>query len=534
MPSVSTSSTLRAVGRYLTALLFVAATPTVVAAEPAGVPLNASVPVRLGEDLGFGKTYRPSLEDNFQDWGALAVSSADDFPTRLGERSIRFETREGFCGRDGDFWDDCANGRNRHELSTSSDPDPWNRDNWYALSLYLPAAYDPPRNIGTSILQFWAGGRDSWMVRYWKGRGLLLERKLDNDRSVIVADGEVLDRWIDIVMRIQHSTDDRGSFTVWADGERVYHHVGRTAAGDDSGRRPYLKFGIYSTALDANGQPIGEGGFSNGEGLPDLHLFFDEVRYGLTCADLKLTDFGYDCAAFTHEGADRSRIAELQQALNALGCDVGAADGVIGPRTLSAALGCRYFEDGRLPDELTAANLETFISLYAAAGAADLPKSPPDDRIQISSVRSELVGGNDDHALTVRATMQELDVNFIVIGRFDNSGRTGWLDLLLEDDLGEVLANLRQCRRVRTETWGDGSTHAVIQFTRRGSGFVAEGADCLVAALPADVAEQAGYLLDNFHRIAAAIISNSASSVTHDEVLAFLRHAASGEIAVSR
>lgn len=538
MTRISICCAVRAVGRTaswsLIALLIVFGAPAIVAAEPAGIPLNASVPIRLGEDLGFGKTYRPSLEDNFQNWGALAVSSTDGFPTRLGERSIRFETREGFCGRDGAFWSDCANGRNRHELSTSSDPDPWNKDNWYALSIYIPAAYDPPRNIGTSLLQFWAGGLDSWMFRYWKGRGFLLERKLDNARSVIVPGGEVLDRWIDVVLRVRHSIDERGSFTVWADGERMYHYAGRTAAGDDRSRSPYFKFGIYSTALGADGQPIGEGGFGNGEGLPNLHLFFDEVRYGLTCADLGLAELGYDCATFTYEDADSERVAELQQALNALGCNVGAADGVIGPRTLSAALSCRYFEDGRLPDELTAANLQTFIALYSGDGAADLPRSPPDDRVTISSVSSDLVGGNDDHALTIRASAQGLDLNFIIIGRFDDAGATRWLDILLEDDLGEIPAALRQCRRVRTESWGDGSTHAVIQFSPGSGSYAADGGDCIVAALPPDVAGEADYLLENFTRIAAAIISSRAEGVTHDEIRAFLKRAASGDVILSR
>jgi hypothetical protein len=63
------------------------------------IPLNSKLPVVLGGDLGFGKKYRLSMARNFQDWGVQSVAKVNGHPVRVGERSIRFETREGFAAR---------------------------------------------------------------------------------------------------------------------------------------------------------------------------------------------------------------------------------------------------------------------------------------------------------------------------------------------------------------------------------------------------------------------------------------------------
>jgi hypothetical protein len=273
--------------------------PLSFAEELAGVPLNRKVPVALGDDLGFGKKYRLSMARNFQDWGAQSVAKSDGHPVRLGGQSIRFETREGFCGSD-EGWSDCKNGRSRHELSGAVyDHDPWNADRWYALSLYIPKGFGTPSNIKTSIFQFWAGGKDSWMFKYERYRGFLVQRKLDHNEKVIVWDNATLDRWNDYVLRVRHSLKGDGLLTVWANGELVYDYKGRTAAGDNPKRKPYFKFGIYNTAMGPNGAPIDGGGYGNGKGLPDLVLYFDEVRYAKSCEGLNLADLGYDCAGLS-------------------------------------------------------------------------------------------------------------------------------------------------------------------------------------------------------------------------------------------
>jgi len=261
-----------------------------------GTPLNKKVPVKLGKDLGFGKKYNLSLQNNFQDWGVQKVSGADGFPVRLGQYSIRFETREGFCGRAGRVWNDCKNGRSRHELSTAVySADPWNRERWFALSLFLPKDYKVTRKIGTSIFQFLAGGKPNWTFKYQTGTGFFVQREFQYFRTVLMPSAKSLAQWHDIVVRIKHSMKDNGLLTAWINGEKAFDYAGVTAKKVSIKKRPYFKFGIYNTALGANGAPINGGGFANGKGLPDHVLFFDEVRAAKSCQALKLGDLGYDC-----------------------------------------------------------------------------------------------------------------------------------------------------------------------------------------------------------------------------------------------
>lgn len=262
-----------------------------------GIPLNKKIPVVLGDDLGFGKKYRPSMPDNFQPWGAQKVARKDGFPVRLGDYSIQFETREGVCGWDGKYWSDCKKGRNRHELSSEIYGwDPWNNDRWYALSLYVPEDFRVAKSMGTSIFQFWSGGKDSWHFKYRDDRGLYMRFEQHEMDKTFFAPTEAKGRWHDYILHVRHSMKDDGTMQVWADGKLAYDYKGRTALGDRRSKKPYFKFGIYNTAMGADGAPIDGGGFGNGKGMPDLVLYFDEIRTGATCTSLKLADLGYDCA----------------------------------------------------------------------------------------------------------------------------------------------------------------------------------------------------------------------------------------------
>lgn len=263
----------------------------------AGVPMNQKVPIVLGEDLGFGKKYRLSLTRNFQDWGVQKVSRDDGHPVRLGKYSLRFETREGVCGWEPKAWNDCRKGRSRHELSTAVHGfDAWNREYWYALSVYIPQEYRVPGKVGNSMFQFLAGGKPSWMFKFDDFEGFFIQREFDFQRVRVAGSYDARKKWNDILIRITHSTKASGRFTVWRNGKQVYDHNGQTTQKVASRHKPYFKFGIYNTAFGKNGAPIDGKGYRDGKGLPNLVLYYDEIRSATSCEGLKLENLGYNCS----------------------------------------------------------------------------------------------------------------------------------------------------------------------------------------------------------------------------------------------
>ena len=51
-------------------------------------------PFSLGEDIGFGLNYQHLMGRTFQEWGTTVSTDI----VRLGDKALKFETREGFCG----------------------------------------------------------------------------------------------------------------------------------------------------------------------------------------------------------------------------------------------------------------------------------------------------------------------------------------------------------------------------------------------------------------------------------------------------
>jgi hypothetical protein len=61
---------------------------------------------------------------------------------------------------------------------------------------------------------------------------------------------------------------------------------------------------------------------------------------------------------------DREVVKKLQAHLNALGCDVGAVDGIIGSRTREAAEKCREFYWLDWPGDLDISTVRKIVALY--------------------------------------------------------------------------------------------------------------------------------------------------------------------------
>lgn len=149
--------------------------------------------------------------------------------------------------------------------------------------------------------------------------------------------------------------------------------------------------------------------------------------------------------------------------------------------------------------------------------------------------QSEIVGGNNDNALNINGKAGDTDLNFILIGHFDNAGRTNWLTILFADDLTRDEAEaLTACRAVRTQTWNDGSIHAELPFFRLPAGvWGANDPACLREALPPRIEEEFSYLLSHFQDIAIALDADGYGGAEHEGLTTFLRLAAAGDISIA-
>ena len=95
-----------------------------------------------------------SLAGNYKAYGSQIVSAAYGHPVRSGENSIRFEVRAGDCGWEHGGWSDCANDRERHELSSHVHHSWAGGEEWYHWSIYLPADYPIIHPVKTALGQF--------------------------------------------------------------------------------------------------------------------------------------------------------------------------------------------------------------------------------------------------------------------------------------------------------------------------------------------------------------------------------------------
>ena len=243
----------------------------------------------LGEDFGFGLYFQHSLQKNFQKWGAVVSEEI----VRSGEQAIKFETRRDYCGFDQDGgWSDCKNGRNRHEFSSrysrKSTAFPLGEDFWHSLSIYIPSEPKFSIPVETGVFQFHGKPNVGWKFHFSDIRGFYLTNYIDPWQSTFsIKPEEFVDRWNDILINVNHSTDASGYMKVWINGNLVYDYTGITTRIVG---KPYFKFGIYNTA-----KPVGNPKYNDGANFNDIWVYFDEVRFAHSCEKLKLKDLGYSC-----------------------------------------------------------------------------------------------------------------------------------------------------------------------------------------------------------------------------------------------
>ena len=250
-------------------------------------------PFSLGQDIGFGLNYQHQMGRTFQEWGATVSTDI----VRLGDRALKFETREGFCGHNSS-WSDCDNGRQRHEFgsrySANRKAFNLNEEYWHAISVYVPRDITFAKPVNTGIFQFFAPPTGAWMFHYSDTLGFEVvnsshgpDHDEDHRDSVLVLPEDFVGKWNDIVIQANHSRDPDGYMKVWVNGDLVHDYKGISTRPSGT---PFFKFGIYKTAT-----PIPNPDYNNGANFEDMHVFYDEIRFAEACEDLVLDDLGYSC-----------------------------------------------------------------------------------------------------------------------------------------------------------------------------------------------------------------------------------------------
>ena len=176
------------------------------------------------------------------------VKKKDGHPVRAGSQSIRFEVRDGDCGKDEEGgWSDCKGDRERHELSGG--PSAMSKgEYWFSWSLYFPEEHQNLWPLSNNYGQFHQKkGPPVFMFKELKG-GYSVVRTIgdvDYDERRLIRNDDMKGKWHDILINVKWSKKDDGFFKVWVNDKLKYDYKGPTKTLS----YVYEKIGVYSTGI---------------------------------------------------------------------------------------------------------------------------------------------------------------------------------------------------------------------------------------------------------------------------------------------
>ena len=316
----------------------------------------------LPNDVAYGDKYKICLLDKtaFKDHGLQVVDKKDDHPVRVGNKSLRFELRDGDCNDPPPpHWNDCISDRERFELSGGEMYD--GEEGWYAWSIFLPNDFiDATSMLNLGQFNLEPGERpDPCCTLLFKKEksGYRLDSELYKAYFMLeLSPDEMSEKWSDFLVNFKWSKKDDGFMKVWLNNKLVYEYTGKTLTKNTE--FTYFKFGIYRSALSRylnhkNFSPEVEACFEkNGASaevinltkkdedspvlglganapsfkiynqckhlykikVPTQVVYYDEVRSAETCKKLKLEDLGYNCKETeTQEQARKENLAKITE-----------------------------------------------------------------------------------------------------------------------------------------------------------------------------------------------------------------------------
>jgi hypothetical protein len=225
--------------------------------------------IRLPKDVGSGNVYTKSLKKGFKKYGYKIVNKKDGHPVRAGEKSIRFEVRNGDCGEDPGKWSDCKNDRQRHELSG----DRFRGKAWYAYSIYLPNDFKTVYPVKSAMAQFHQKGSWPTLMFQFTDMGYYADRQLGyqtQEMKKLLDVKDMIGKWNDILIHINSTSKDSGFYKIWVNGNLKYEYNGTITGGKEN----YFKFGIYQTKVSV--WPM----YHPDTPYPTQVVYYDEIRAG--------------------------------------------------------------------------------------------------------------------------------------------------------------------------------------------------------------------------------------------------------------
>jgi len=256
----------------------------------------------MGSLWGLSCTYSGSNKCMTPNYAYKIVSKDENYPVRLGNKSVRMELRKGDCHqkRKGSH-NDCKASppAERHEFGIEFDKSTGIKgETWHAHSIFLPSDTPIINSEWITMGQFHNIGYDLPPVNFdIKKKNLELVTRFhcihpskfnkpcnsdDNLKAIkkIINTNKLFGQWNDIVVNANWTSNiKKGFFKLWVNGKLVYHFVGRTVAPKD---QITFQFGIYRGAAKSSDDAI--------------HVvYYDEIRKAKSCKKLKLAKLEYFC-----------------------------------------------------------------------------------------------------------------------------------------------------------------------------------------------------------------------------------------------
>ena len=231
----------------------------------------------LKED-GYGKAI-PEKFHHLNSPKAINPVSVSDFSI-VGEKSIRFESNDGECGKE-PKWNDCTNDRERTELYYKKKP--WKKERWYRFYIYLPKDYNSIAPAKMSLIQ-WKRHKPSKVLVMFQHMhaGLTFNRNGDSFKDsyvVLKRNEELLGNWTEIIFNTNwHPDPAKGFMKVWIDGKLKvdFNGVSNTKKGNELS----LRYGLYSSSMSRYKTAF------QTQTMPQRVIFFDGVKEEKSCEKL--------------------------------------------------------------------------------------------------------------------------------------------------------------------------------------------------------------------------------------------------------